>query len=420
MLSRVLPSLQDKNDPPRKTCYWSGDKRACSKCSLKFLANPQITEWEDFVTYSRSQKHAKKMLEQAERLDLLSVSALDLDAEEVFQDMHVSWKLNTHRDIFDPALFRNKQGCSLENLKLKLNTMLPANERLSEEEVFALKPHRRELVSTVEFTTVHRSQKMKAVCRPGQGKDTFKVHATKMIDSAPFSAAKDQHHFTTAELADKVDEYLDKVDKGLRDEVEPGEDAEAPADGEGSDTSEESVGGGLGHQESAFASFAKPKKRSIKKDGAGTKPAPRQFGSRPRASRVPFLGSKPVFNSPRRTAQRASRIKGVTDLVTSQGEGQEDNEDADVTSVHSGQTTATTRTTTSLGKGATSLRHLYDYDAVMTGNIPLSNVNIVSALVAEHVLIREWVLANRQYPDFGIPVCCLNSNICFVLLSSDI
>ena len=192
-------------------------------------------------------------MDQKERLAFSQLKALDLDKEDVFQDMEIAWSFNTHREVFDSSLFQNKKGCSLENLKLRLNTQLPVNERLTDEEVFALKPHRKELVSSMRFNTVHRTFKLKAQVREEQGKDIFKHIAADMVKEAPFSAAKDQHHFTQAELEVKVSEYLAKLKKGLAGEDEP-EEGVAQEDDSDDDSEEEDGTVGLGQKASKFAS----------------------------------------------------------------------------------------------------------------------------------------------------------------------
>ena len=313
------------------------------------------------------------MAEQSERLSALDVTALNLHPENVFSDMDIEWEVNTHREIFDGELFTNKQGVSLDNLKQKLNTKLPVNERLSEEDVFALKPHKKELVTRIKFTTKHRTDNIRALLRSKQGKDVFTAVAKAMLDSAPFSATKDQHHLTQAEMQAKVDQYLEKLGKGLDLEEEP----EGAQDEQGSDddsSSESSEQGNLGIRGADFASFAKGKTKTKK---AGSEPKP---GSRAAV----VLGKRSVgnsrgliFNSPKR--RRAADVKTmVGDLVTVG----EDEEAPDVDELsQSSIRTSTTKASKARGAKVPTSERMYDYLEVMAGHVPLKHVNVVSTLV---------------------------------------
>ncbi len=330
-------------------------------------------EWSDFVTHARAKKNQQKMLEQEERLDLLDINALSLAPESVFSDMDVEWELNTHREVYDGELFTNKKGVSLDNVKAKLNTKLPVNERLTEEDVFALKPSKRELVTRIKFTTKHRTDNIRALLRPKQGKDVFAAVAKAMLDAAPFSAARDQHHLTEAELQQAINGYLDKTQQELDGEVEPGEEGEdGPSE---DDSSEESSSQrpGLGVRGAVFATFTKTKKKGNNKDREN------KGGDSAAAKvrrKIAAAGAKPVLGSPRRR-QRVQDIRArVQDQLVSDDEGKELEVD-DMVSISSYRTQATTLSKT--GKIPKENR-MYDYEAVMAGLVPLKSVNIVFGL----------------------------------------
>ncbi len=80
---------------------------------MKFEAHPELGEFAEYVTWSRSRKNKAKVEELDARLSQTTVMALDLPNESVFSDMHIEWEVNTHREIFDPTLFVNENGSPL-------------------------------------------------------------------------------------------------------------------------------------------------------------------------------------------------------------------------------------------------------------------------------------------------------------------
>lgn len=340
---------------------------------MKFEANPQVGDWPAFVTYARAKKNRSKMLEQDGRLDLLGIDALGLSPENVFSDMDIEWELNTHREVFDRELFTNRKGCSLENIKAKLNTKLPVNERLTEEEVFALKPSKKELVTRVKFVTKHRTENIRALLRGKQGMDVFTNVAKEMLEAAPFSNAKDQHHMTEAELQIEVETFLEKIAKGIG-EDEPNEGDDPPEEDCESSASESSQRRTLGVRGARFASFTKQPKKGAKKEkeagrGAASKAA---ISARAVASK---LSRKGVLGSPRRTRATA-RAALLKEIVTG-GSDDEPEEEVDVVSQISSKTMGTVVTSKTLGP---TEKRMYDYEQVMAGQVHLKNVNIVCTL----------------------------------------
>jgi len=371
------------HNPPKTTPYWSFDRRACSRCSLKYEANPQIGTYEDYVTFARSKANVKKISEQDERLDKAGTTALDLAGEQVYSDMVCEWEVNTHRGIYDSTLFMNEKGCSMENIKRKVNASLPANERLTEEEVLAEKPWKREMVTRVKWSTLHRTENIKALLRSKQGADVFKAVAQAMVDDVPWGGSKDHHRETHLEIDQAAQQYLAKIEQNLMNEPEPAEGEEDGENEEADTSSEESVRGlGVGTGKT-LANF-KPVKK-VNKNKAGTKPRKSTNSGAPPG----FRQSKPIFGSPkRRGSARKDDRHNCSDLLDDVvPEEPPEAEEEDGRSTASGVTAATGVTTS--GGGAE--QHIYNYYDVMDGKVPLAQVNIVSALAVACCQERVWL-----------------------------
>ena len=325
----------------------------------------------------------KKIREQDERLDKAGTTALDLAGEQVYSDMVCEWEVNTHRGIYDSTLFMNEKGCSMENIKRKVNASLPANERLTEEEVLAEKPWKREMVTRVKWSTLHRTENIKALLRSKQGADVFKAVAQAMVDDVPWGGSKDHHRETHLEIDQAAQQYLAKIEQNLMNEPEPAE-GEEDGENEEADTSSEESVRGLGVRTGKTLANFKPVKK-VNKNKAGTKPRKSTNSGAPPG----FRQSKPIFGSPkRRGSARKDDRHNCSDLLDDVvPEEPPEAEEEDGRSTASGVTAATGVTTS--GGGAE--QHIYNYYDVMDGKVPLAQVNIVSALAVACCQERVWL-----------------------------
>lgn len=182
-------------------------------CMIWYQSDPTHGTWDEFTKWTHCKDNSEEVREQRERLEQNPVGAFELKPDVVEIGTMLITEVVRKRRFYNSSEFLQEHGHSMESMNLKNNAKLKKNHTGKPEDVYMLKPHRRELHERFITGVFRRRGTSMRLLSEEQCGNIFMSESKAANEKKPVGPRHDHRFLTLGELKAVVAKLDNKVAK---------------------------------------------------------------------------------------------------------------------------------------------------------------------------------------------------------------